>query len=294
VAADKKPLIVVKKITVVQAGAHGGSWKVAFADFMTAMMAFFLVMWLIAQSEPTKKNVADYFSTPSIIEYNFSAYGVEITLEKLFLDLMNEPLKVLQDFMQPTDYTPNVMALGSKNLVIAMVSEDVGEYATDVQVNPDEIVFELPEKYLFKAGSDEPTGQFVTVMERVKAVTAGLEDSIVYVDAITYNLNAKVTEGRLDMITKRVQSTLEHDTVDVFGRATVEPGTRDGEGKPMTGLVRFRIKQKELKADGTKSRRFEELFSRTKKADSDVYKSFVQQVTTGRKTKGKAETGADE
>lgn len=39
--AEKEPIIVIKKITNVEAGGHGGSWKVAFADFMTAMMAFF-------------------------------------------------------------------------------------------------------------------------------------------------------------------------------------------------------------------------------------------------------------
>ena len=68
--AEKKPQIVIKKITVVSGGAHGGAWKVAFADFMTAMMAFFLVMWLLATSSPQeKKAISEYFSTPSIIEY---------------------------------------------------------------------------------------------------------------------------------------------------------------------------------------------------------------------------------
>ncbi|NUN04377.1 MAG: chemotaxis protein MotB, partial [Bdellovibrio sp.] len=52
--AEKKPTIVIKKITVVAGGGHGGSWKVALADFMTALMAFFLVMWLLGQSEETK------------------------------------------------------------------------------------------------------------------------------------------------------------------------------------------------------------------------------------------------
>ena len=45
----------------------GGAWKVAYADFVTAMMAFFLVMWLCAQDQKTKKAVADYFSNPSTV-----------------------------------------------------------------------------------------------------------------------------------------------------------------------------------------------------------------------------------
>jgi chemotaxis protein MotB len=45
--------------------AHGGgAWKVAYADFVTAMMAFFLVMWITAQSEPVKQAVAEHFNTP--------------------------------------------------------------------------------------------------------------------------------------------------------------------------------------------------------------------------------------
>lgn len=55
--------IIIKKKKVHGHGHHGGSWKVAFADFMTAMMAFFLVMWLmVAASDPQKKAIAGYFN----------------------------------------------------------------------------------------------------------------------------------------------------------------------------------------------------------------------------------------
>ncbi len=46
------------------AGKGGGAWKVAYADFVTAMMAFFLVMWIVAQSKPTKVAIAKYFTDP--------------------------------------------------------------------------------------------------------------------------------------------------------------------------------------------------------------------------------------
>ena len=106
-AEKKGATTVIKKITIVAGGGHGGAWKVAFADFMTAMMCFFLVMWLLASSSAdSKKQVSDYFSTPSVIEYEFSNYGVELTLEKLFMDITNDPLKTLQDFMKPMDAHP--------------------------------------------------------------------------------------------------------------------------------------------------------------------------------------------
>jgi len=65
---DKKQPIIIKKINVVH-GAHGGSWKVAFADFATAMMAFFMVLWLVGQTDAQKRGgIAEYFQNPSMVK----------------------------------------------------------------------------------------------------------------------------------------------------------------------------------------------------------------------------------
>ena len=57
------PTIIKRKKVVVVGGHHGGAWKVAYADFVTAMMAFFMLMWLIgATTEEQRKGIADYFS----------------------------------------------------------------------------------------------------------------------------------------------------------------------------------------------------------------------------------------
>lgn len=64
---NKKPhnIIVVKKSKGHGGGHHGGSWKIAYADFMTAMMAFFLVMWLLSNSTPQERQqIAEYFKAP--------------------------------------------------------------------------------------------------------------------------------------------------------------------------------------------------------------------------------------
>jgi chemotaxis protein MotB len=66
-AGDAKKLqpIIVKKIKKGGHGHHGGAWKIAYADFVTAMMAFFLLMWLLGSTtEGDKKGIADYFSSP--------------------------------------------------------------------------------------------------------------------------------------------------------------------------------------------------------------------------------------
>jgi chemotaxis protein MotB len=62
-----QPVIVVKK-KAGHAGHHGGAWKVAYADFVTAMMAFFLVMWLVNQSKPVKAAIGGYFRDPAAFE----------------------------------------------------------------------------------------------------------------------------------------------------------------------------------------------------------------------------------
>ena len=57
--------IVIKRIKKVAAGHHGGAWKIAYADFVTAMMAFFLLMWLLGStSKGDLKGIADYFNSP--------------------------------------------------------------------------------------------------------------------------------------------------------------------------------------------------------------------------------------
>ena len=62
---NKHPIIIVRKRKKHGHGHHGGSWKIAYADFMTAMMAFFLVMWLITSSSPQQRHsIAEYFQTP--------------------------------------------------------------------------------------------------------------------------------------------------------------------------------------------------------------------------------------
>jgi chemotaxis protein MotB len=64
-ADDSQRPIVIKRIKKVSGGAHGGAWKIAYADFVTAMMAFFLLMWLLGSTSKAKlEGIAQYFQTP--------------------------------------------------------------------------------------------------------------------------------------------------------------------------------------------------------------------------------------
>jgi chemotaxis protein MotB len=59
-----KKIIIVKKKVAGGGGHHGGSWKVAYADFVTAMMAFFMVMWILGMDDKTKQAIEGYFANP--------------------------------------------------------------------------------------------------------------------------------------------------------------------------------------------------------------------------------------
>jgi len=74
-----KELVIVRHVSDDHGdGHHGGAWKIAFADFMTAMMAFFLVMWLInASNEATKKAVASYFNPIKLADVTSNPRGVQ-------------------------------------------------------------------------------------------------------------------------------------------------------------------------------------------------------------------------
>ncbi|MCZ4320950.1 flagellar motor protein MotB [Pseudomonas anguilliseptica] len=71
--------IIVKRVKKVAGGHHGGAWKIAFADFATAMMAFFLVMWLMSSATPEqKKLISGYFQDPVGFSESASPYVIDL------------------------------------------------------------------------------------------------------------------------------------------------------------------------------------------------------------------------
>jgi chemotaxis protein MotB len=76
-ALSEAPVVIKKVKKVIGGGHHGGAWKVAYADFVTAMMAFFLLMWLINTTSPEqKRGIADYFAPASVSESTSGSGGI--------------------------------------------------------------------------------------------------------------------------------------------------------------------------------------------------------------------------
>jgi chemotaxis protein MotB len=293
--AEKKPTIVIKKIIIQGGGGHGGSWKVALADFMTALMAFFLVMWLLGQSEETKKAVSDYFSTPSVIEYNFQNFGAELTLEKLFLDLLNEPMKAFQSFMEPMDKTPNLLDMGSAKVVAAYMADQMNDVAKNVVITPEGFDFDIPDYMLFERGTGQPNANFVKVMDKIKGVTTGLKDADIkltsglFVQAVADSspmLAKKVASERLVLVRNKILASLENSTVDVNGTISVKDKKGEIDQAKLIGFIKVKIAQKEITSDGHKPRKLDALFGPAR-VDMTVYDNFVNQISSRKEAKPK-------
>jgi chemotaxis protein MotB len=76
-ATNQRPIIIKKIKRAVSGGHHGGAWKVAYADFVTAMMAFFLLMWLINTTSPEqRRGIAEFFAPASVSRVSSGAGGL--------------------------------------------------------------------------------------------------------------------------------------------------------------------------------------------------------------------------
>jgi len=115
-----QPIIVIKK-KGEHGGHHGGAWKVAYADFVTAMMSLFIVLWLMGSSEKVKKAVAGYFNDPkgtaNLLGTTMAGNGVAVTVEK------NEDLQKLKEKLEQEIKAKKELEKLSKQIEITITAE---------------------------------------------------------------------------------------------------------------------------------------------------------------------------
>jgi chemotaxis protein MotB len=92
-----RPIIIVRKVVAGHDDEHGGAWKVAYADFVTAMMALFIVLWLLSASEKVQKAVGGYFQDPTgkgrQTGSTNAGIGETLTLSKTDMERLKEKLE---------------------------------------------------------------------------------------------------------------------------------------------------------------------------------------------------------
>ena len=127
---DQRPIIIKKVKKVVHGGAHGGSWKVAYADFVTAMMAFFLLMWLISMVSPDKKaQVSLYFKHYNLFEK--SGASIMDYEEPVKIQIANKDGK--QNSGEARDYNTDKEGEGFQARFMESLRQEIAAKLADVQ-----------------------------------------------------------------------------------------------------------------------------------------------------------------
>lgn len=155
--ADKKAqnIIIIKKKGGGGHGHHGGAWKVAYADFVTAMMCFFLVMWLMGSDEETKAMVSHYFNHPSTPWENgrdpdskeTHPLGEERGSGD---DLLNGKNGAMPDDLVPAPKRPQITPQADLESLSRQLKEALEGQIFGVDLTKDYLRFSVPEDLLFE------------------------------------------------------------------------------------------------------------------------------------------------
>src|ERR1700738_4728172 len=135
------PIIVIKK-KAAPAAHHGGPWKVAYADFVTAMMALFIVLWLLSSSDQVKKAVGGYFADPSgngkQVGSTMAGYGETLSLTKDDMEKLKEKLeqamKELPKFKELKDQVQ--ITVTGEGLRVELLESGKGTFFAGGSANP--------------------------------------------------------------------------------------------------------------------------------------------------------------
>jgi chemotaxis protein MotB len=142
------PVIVIKK-KKGHGGHHGGAWKVAYADFVTAMMAFFMVMWLMNSSQKVQEAVGAYFRDPTgagrHLGSNLAGSGDALSVDKNNLDKLKENLEQAMKKMPEFDKLKDQvsMTVTGEGLRVELLETEQGLFFASGNAQPSEMGEEL-------------------------------------------------------------------------------------------------------------------------------------------------------
>ena len=138
--ANTPPIIIKRK--AAHGGAHGGAWKVAYADFVTAMMALFIVLWLLNSSKQVQEAVGGYFKDPTgtskMVGSGMAGSGESFSLSKDDMPKLKEELqkqvRKLADFDKLESHIE--MTITSEGLRIELTESETGTFFQSAKAQP--------------------------------------------------------------------------------------------------------------------------------------------------------------
>ena len=140
---SEAPIIIIKK-KAGHGGHHGGAWKVAYADFVTAMMALFIVLWLLSSSEKVKKAVGSYFQDPTgsgkLMGSTMGGVGESLTITKDDMSQLKEKLEQAMKTIPKFDQMKNnvELTITSEGLRVELIENEKGMFFESGNARPSE------------------------------------------------------------------------------------------------------------------------------------------------------------
>jgi chemotaxis protein MotB len=266
-----QPIYVIKK-KIAGHGHHGGAWKVAYADFVTAMMAFFMVMWLMGSSEQTKQAVSGYFRDPQGYKKQqgtgMAGEGEQITISKDNMeglkDKIQAALKQMPDFKDIKDHV--AMTVTGEGLRIELMENEKGVF--------------------FNSGSPAPSEFGLDLLGKMSKELAKLPNTIViegHTDSKPFSKGGEYTNWELS--SDRALSA----------RRTMEvSGLRPGQIKQIRGFADQRLRDEEH-PDSPGNRRISVIvqYQQPTQSKEEQEKEAAEQSGEKEKGHGKDEHGKD-
>jgi chemotaxis protein MotB len=164
VEPNKAPIYIIKK-KINHGGHHGGAWKVAYADFVTAMMALFIVLWLLNTSQDVKDAIAGYFKDPNgtgrMAGSSQAGMGESLNVERDNLDHLKEKLE------QMMKQTPE----------LAELKDQVQMTVTGEGLRVE--LLETEKGFFFESGSAKPSSNGEEFLQKLAAEVGKMKNKLV-------------------------------------------------------------------------------------------------------------------
>ena len=167
---DRSKIIIRKVKKKTHGGHHGGSWKVAYADFVTAMMAFFLLLWLLSMIAPEKRiAMADYFQNYNILKSDTQHSGSSILDKSAGVLGMGRPMKKESSQVKSERKTnPEDLAKAMRHVIDDKLQAMKNQVFVDTTKEGVRIqIVDNEGSAIFRLGSDEPTEKALQIIRLV-------------------------------------------------------------------------------------------------------------------------------
>ncbi len=266
-ANDEKkdqPIIIVKK-TIKGGGHHGGAWKVALADFMTAMFALFLVMWLVNQGDDVKQAVQGYFQDP--VGYTKAAKMGLLKGGRGVLQGAPPGRGSGQDLQTPEErYQQEMEQLASriKQVIDEMPGLSVLKNHMQLEVTREGLRIQLIEGSsdvtFFKPGSPTLSLKGELILKTIAMELNKLSNQLViegHTDAVDYSrsedyTNWELSADRANAARRAMETKLQDNQVyQVRGYADKKPRFKENPGDPRNRRITILVLNRQIGKDGS-------------------------------------------